>query len=399
MPNKTRGIRKADINHRKQYEKFVLSNGDPTVSNLIVLWNYWNTEYFDGSFKAPPIILLAEPSKPSRLGDYSPMGAYGTRSQIRIRPSLLTGTHPHMLPGDEYKKGRFLFVSDVCLHETIHLWQDEVRGDLEPAYHGHGPLFRDKCNEIGAKLGLAPVRTCKKRGKDAELPSCSHFPHNVRPQGYYQGAYVRDHEEPKPLKGRLERLLRDFTGDEIVQELRVMGVLETCHPYKGQNGNPIKNLSAVSIADVLQTGENRSTVEQASEDQASLKHEWFLDAFESACAAKGITSDVNLSPALTSTVDDWLSQRLSKKRYIGNRAFFEEKPHHFKEKIHEIVSEWESLRTSGLGKRIGVPPFPDLEFLIINREAIFTWVSEQRRRSMDRIFAQFETKAASAHTH
>jgi hypothetical protein len=365
MPSEIKVIREADINHRKEYEKFVLKDGNPTVSKLIHLWNHWNTEYFDNSFKACPIILLAEPSRPSVLGDYSAIGAYGNRAQIRIRPSLMWGTHPHMLPGDEYKKGRFLFVADVTLHETIHLWQDEVQGDLEPAYHGHGPLFRDKCNEIGEKLGLPPVRTCKKRGKDAEMPSCSQFPHNVRPSGYYQGAYIRGADEPRPLKGRLERLLKDFSAEQIVQELRVMGILDTRHVYRGQVESPIDNLAV-------------------PQDQ------WFLDAFKEACSEKGITSDLTLSSSLASALNDWLSQRLSKKSYIGNRAFFEEKPHHFKDKINQIVSEWESLRTSGLGKRIGVPPVPDLDFLVSHREQVFNWITEQRVRKTESIIDRLQ---------
>jgi hypothetical protein len=371
MPTEIKEIRTADINHRKHYEQFVLKDGNPTVSKLIHLWNYWNTEFFDNAFKACPIILLTEPSKPSVLGDYSAVGAYGNRAQIRIRPSLLSGTHPHMLPGEEYEKGRFLFVADVALHETIHLWQDEIEGDLEPSYHGHGPLFRDKCNEIGAKLGLSPVRTCKKRGKDAELPSCSYFPHIVRPQDYYQGAYVRGNDEPRPLRGRLERLMKDFSAEQIVQELRVIGVLGTRHGYRGQVERPMDDLGPEPVA--------------------PPRHEWFLDAFKKACTAKGITPDLTLSPALSSTLDDWLFKRLSKKTYLGNRCFFDEKPDHFKEKIHDIVSGWESLRTSGLGKRIGVPPDPDLEFLVSHREQIFEWVREQRQRSLDMILTQLET--------
>lgn len=229
MKRQIREIRTADIHHRKQYEKFVVKDGDPDVSRLIQLWNEWNKTLFDSAFKVCPIILLAEPSRPSVYGSYSVIGAYGARSQIKIRPSLLRGTHPHMRPGPGYREGRFLFVADVCLHETIHLWQDETIGDLEDSFHGHGPIFRDKCNEIGTKLGLPPVRTCKKRGQDKELPSCAQFPHNVRATDYYQGAYVRGNDEPIPLKKRLERLLKDYTGQEILQELTAMGFAETWH--------------------------------------------------------------------------------------------------------------------------------------------------------------------------
>jgi len=356
MPREIKAIRPADINHRKQFEKFVLKDGNPTVSKLIHLWNYWNTEYFDNSFRACPIILLAEPSKPSRLGDYSPVGAYGSRSQIRIRPSLLSGTHPHMLPGDEYKKGRFLFVADVALHETIHLWQDEVMNDLEPAYHGHGPLFRDRCNEIGEKLGLPPVRTCKKRGQDAELPSCSHFPHNVRPSDYYQGAYVREHEEPRPLKGRLERLLKDFSQDQIVQELRSMGVVRTRHVYPGQEGSNTTPL---------------------------LKHEWFIETFESACLARGINPDLNLSPSLADSLDAWLDEKLTRGSYFGAKFYAHEKESSLREKRSEIVAQWEFVDISVLGQKMEVPATPDLSFLVTHRESLFGWVSEMRQRRTD----------------
>jgi len=384
MPNKTTKIRKADINHRKQFEKFVLKDGNPTVSKLIHLWNYWNKEFFDNAFKACPIILLAEPSKPSRLGDYSPIGAYGSRSQIRIRPSLLSGTHPHTLPGKEYEKGRFLFVADVCLHETIHLWQDEVMGDLEDSYHGHGILFRDKCNEIGEKLGLPPVRTCKKRGKDAELPSCSHFPHNVRPPDYYQGAYVRGNDEPRPLKGRLERLLKDFSAEQIVQELRVMGILGTRHQYRGQDGNPIENLRAVSIADVPQTEEELSTVKQvASEDQASLKHEWFIQAFQIACLERGVNPALSIDSSLSATLDAWLDEKLTRGSYFGAKFYPHEKESSLREKLSEIVAQWEFIEISFMGQRIAAPPVPDLVFLVDHRESLFGWISEMRQRRTD----------------
>ena len=52
----------------------------------------------------------------------------------------------------------------------------------------HGPAFHDECNRIGKELGLPPVRTAKARGPEKSLPSCAHWPFNVRPEGYYRGA-------------------------------------------------------------------------------------------------------------------------------------------------------------------------------------------------------------------
>ncbi len=181
-----------DIAHRKGFWEFVETHGAPWhkqhLGRLLDLWMQWNREHYQGAL-VPPYILLSEPSEPKRLGDCGSVSGFGGRSQIRIRPSLLLGTHPHIRPEKIYTEGRFLFVADVLLHEMIHQWQQEIVGNSEPHYHGHGPIFRDKCNEIGERLGLPRVRTSKMRGRDADLPSCSHWPHEVRPDEFYQGAY------------------------------------------------------------------------------------------------------------------------------------------------------------------------------------------------------------------
>ncbi len=159
------------------------------LTRLRASWETWNEGFYASQLKVP-LILLNEPTSPPVYGSCARISGYGGRSQIRIRPSLLRGTHPHMRCENAYAEGRFLFVEDVLRHEMIHQWQQEVTGSEEGGSRGHGKTFRDKCNEIGAKLGLAPVRTGKKRGCDAELPSCAQWPHNVRSLEYYQGAYV-----------------------------------------------------------------------------------------------------------------------------------------------------------------------------------------------------------------
>jgi hypothetical protein len=70
----------------------------------------------------------------------------------------------------------------------IHLHCDEVIGEPETSYKGHGPVFAGECNRIGETLGLSRVRPAKKRGKDRDLPSCAQWPENVRPAGFYLGA-------------------------------------------------------------------------------------------------------------------------------------------------------------------------------------------------------------------
>jgi hypothetical protein len=185
-------IREADLIHRVAYQEFVLREAHPwykqNLGRLYFLWLQWNQDYFGGAL-ITPYVMFAVPRCPQALGDYARVSGFGGHGQVRLRPSLLTGLHPSVRAGDKYAEGRFLFVADVFLHETIHQWQHEILGDLEDGYHGHGPKFGDKCNEIGALLGLPPVRTSKARGKDKHLPSCAYWPHCVRPADYYQGAY------------------------------------------------------------------------------------------------------------------------------------------------------------------------------------------------------------------
>lgn len=181
-----------DRKHREQFAKFAREHGHgpyrAVLDQLYALWEGWNKEYFKGKLITPHI-LLAEPKSPRALGDHAQLSGWGSRNQIRIRPSLLDGSHPQVRAGEEYAEGRFLLVADVLLHETIHQYHDEITGQVEASYHGHGPAFRDECNRIGQALGLSPVRTAKARGPEKSRPSCAHWPLNVRPADYYRGAF------------------------------------------------------------------------------------------------------------------------------------------------------------------------------------------------------------------
>lgn len=169
------------------------------LTTLYDSWEKFNEEFFDGALIVP-CVFLAEPKTPRALADCTPVSAFGARSQIRIRPSLLTGKHKCINEAAPMK-GRILFIADVLLHEMIHQWQEEILGNDEKSYKGHGALFAGKCNKIGEVLGLAAVRLAKARGKDKDLPSCSYWPHNVRPQSYYLGAYVPPEEKEQATGG------------------------------------------------------------------------------------------------------------------------------------------------------------------------------------------------------
>ncbi len=213
-----------DIAFREQMRRYILEHSEPWhrehLGHLERLWVQWNIEHFDAAMVIATI-LLSNPTNGRRLGQCAPISGFGCRSEIIIRPRLLTGEHPMVRAGDEYARGRSLLVADVLLHEMIHQWQQEVTGATEEGYHGHGPTFRDKANEIGAKLRLPPVRTSKARGKDKDLPSCSYWPYGNRPDGYFFGAYVptsRDEpEEDRPAlcESAAVSLARRFSAEEI----------------------------------------------------------------------------------------------------------------------------------------------------------------------------------------
>ena len=220
------------VAHREQCWDFILTDAAPWhrehLTKLARLWDYWNTEFFDEAFKARPHILLASTCNPDAYGDYSRTGGWGGKAQIRIRESLLRGTHPHIQRGKGFDKGRFLFVADVLLHEIIHQYQHEILGiEHSSSYISHGPTFRDMANEIGEKLALPPVRASRNRGKDADLPSCAQWPHCVRPEGYYLGAYIPGGRGGKAkvalsLEQELQRLLKKWTKEEIQDALLVL---------------------------------------------------------------------------------------------------------------------------------------------------------------------------------
>lgn len=177
---------------RQAIRDFALKDAEPWFKEQLVrlydAWEKWNEQFFNSEMVVP-CIFLTEPNTPRALADCANISAFGARSQIRIRPSLLTGKHPNINP-DAPLEGRVRFIADVMLHEMIHQLQNEVLNNPELSYKGHGPAFAGKCNEIGAVLGLDKVRVAKARGKDKDMPSCAYWPHNVRPLDYFLGAYV-----------------------------------------------------------------------------------------------------------------------------------------------------------------------------------------------------------------
>jgi hypothetical protein len=219
----------------------VLHHAEPrhrkVLTRLLDLWEHANADWF-GDVLVPPHILMTEPSSSKAGGDTSSVSAWGSTLQIRLRPSIWTGTHRSMREGAEFEEGRLRFLEDIALHETVHQYQLEIARDPEDSYHGHGPHFRDHCNRIGRDLGLPPVRTAKKRGSDRDLPSCAHWPICVRDPDYYLGAYVPPGGDTDEEEQPIEPL--DVVAREIAHLLAVgasdrwnvmLEVLREAEPY------------------------------------------------------------------------------------------------------------------------------------------------------------------------
>ncbi len=95
----TRHLDNADLDHRGAFVDYVLEHADDWhrehLGRLFALWEDWNTEHYQGVLWVP-YIELYETTAPNLYGCCSAISGFGGKLGIRIRPSLLTGTHPHM---------------------------------------------------------------------------------------------------------------------------------------------------------------------------------------------------------------------------------------------------------------------------------------------------------------
>ena len=177
--------------HRVDYWTWVENHADRRLrADLLELRDHWrdcNTWFFDGRMHEP-YMTLTTPSTPQRYGECCPVSSWGSRLEIRLRPSLLVGTHPHMMRGVGFAVGRMQFVKDVLTHEMIHqhIMEHQLAVD-EESYRWHGPVFTDHCNRIGQKLGWDEVVVRNRGGK--KLPKSAQWPYCVAPPDRYGGAY------------------------------------------------------------------------------------------------------------------------------------------------------------------------------------------------------------------
>jgi hypothetical protein len=149
------------------------------LQELYRLWEEWNHQFFAGRL-ATPHIIFDRSDVSRRYGSCGPASRPDARSRIRLRLSLLTGTHRNVRAGKKYAKSRFRLVAEVLMHEMVHQWFQEVVPERDSNVPCHGDDFCSKCNEIGALLRLLPVRSDAGPDELSELPSCAFWPHNAR---------------------------------------------------------------------------------------------------------------------------------------------------------------------------------------------------------------------------
>jgi hypothetical protein len=206
------------------------------LTRLYGHWNDCNTLYFQQRL-AVPYLLFGNPGSPRVFGTCSNYSGWGGKLAITLRYHLVDGNDKTLRKGQQYAGGRAKFLADVLLHEMVHQWHFEITGTFEDSYKGHGPKFAAECNRIGVSLGLPEVRPAKARGKRKSMPSCASWPHNVRPAGYYEGAFIKDdsiepEQEPEPEPGPRRVLYLDEWAHLLLAVASYDAPLEVIAPLR-----------------------------------------------------------------------------------------------------------------------------------------------------------------------
>lgn len=183
-------ISKNETSIRNSFADWSQQFGSSQQQELYLKWHEYKRTYFDDAPMVQPIIEIDSVSTLKTMGEYAIKTGSGLTGKITIKESIVSGRYLHLnLGADPTGEGHKRFVLDILLHEMVHQFIHEILGKSEPSYSGHGPVFKEQCNRIGDIIGLPLVRDCKRRGRYAELPSCAHWPHNVRPIDYYKAVY------------------------------------------------------------------------------------------------------------------------------------------------------------------------------------------------------------------
>ncbi|NJO81839.1 MAG: SprT family zinc-dependent metalloprotease [Blastochloris sp.] len=188
----TFGTTNPDDTHRQAFIEYCTTSAHPPYRQVLQVlyeqFDQWNTAFFGQQLFPPHFVILA-PTTPTRLGDYQPYTGWGDSAQIRLRPSLIDGSHPHLVHGSQDAQGLERCWLDVALHACVHYYCDAILEAPEQAEKGHGRIFAQECTRIGSLLDLPPVGPARRSRNYQGWPSCASWPQNVRPDDYYRGAY------------------------------------------------------------------------------------------------------------------------------------------------------------------------------------------------------------------
>lgn len=175
--------------------------GSDIAKILYAAVSTFNENFFGGAL-LPCFVEVTTPGSLRAMADYRPRTHEGVESHIRISQKVVF-------------EGGTLLALDVLLHEMVHAYMQEIAGDLEAGYAGHGPLWTEQCNRIGALLGLPPVFT-KGRGG----PNSAQWPLCVRPLDYYGKVKGAPKPKAKVTRKTAKRVPNDRdTGESIEAQL------------------------------------------------------------------------------------------------------------------------------------------------------------------------------------
>jgi hypothetical protein len=233
---------------RDQIRAFSLSKAEgpdrDIIQALYRMFHEHNAAYWGGRLDPAPI-LITPPTSARASADAAEFSGFGCRQQMRIRPSFARGIHNsdraqgvkafyRMVPGHALED-RERYLSDLALHEMIHLWLNQIDDPKRDEHQGHGAPFTAECNRLGAMLGLDPVVSRRRKTDDARVGISSEWPFCVRPGGAHGPFYdtlweLVPAEAPDPTPGeeafhgfeRAHAVIEDprFTDDDMRQLLK-----------------------------------------------------------------------------------------------------------------------------------------------------------------------------------
>jgi hypothetical protein len=184
---------------RRQAQEAAVGPYAALVTPLYRAFDELNEAYFDGLIR-PTAILISPPTSAKAIADACHFSSWAGYFQIRLRPTVVEGRYPagaygekkfaghRMRPGHAVED-RLRYLADNLLHEMMHVFLDQQDVPRRDEYKGHGPVFTDLCNAIGAKMGLPKVFVRRRKDDPKSLPLSADWPCCVRPGGEHGSFY------------------------------------------------------------------------------------------------------------------------------------------------------------------------------------------------------------------